>query len=67
MSPVSEFIVYCIEEYKYEKCKSGRETIRLFNAFDVIAYIRRHYGALHSTSPDYIVNDITSYIAQRSA
>ncbi|MDR3225431.1 MAG: DUF3791 domain-containing protein [Clostridiales Family XIII bacterium] len=67
MNPVLEFVVFCVEEYKYATKSNGREVMFLFNKYGVIDYIRQFYGALHTTSPDYIVGDINAYIAKRSA
>ncbi|MDR2672072.1 MAG: DUF3791 domain-containing protein [Coriobacteriales bacterium] len=36
-----------------------------FNKYEILEYLRKFYGALHTTSPDYIVGDINSYIAAR--
>lgn len=60
-----DFIAYCLEEYKSAKKLSGKETIELFNRYNVIDYIRRYYEALHTTGSQYIVNDIQQYILKR--
>ncbi len=62
MSKELPFIVFCIEEYKNQKNLSGEEVILLFDKYKVFNYIRTFYGALHTTGPKYIVNDIDLYI-----
>ncbi len=67
MSKELPFIVFCIEEYKNQKNLSGEEVILLFDKYKVFNYIRTFYGALHTTGPKYIVNDIDLYIKSCSA
>jgi hypothetical protein len=61
----TNFIVYCLEEYKSAEKLSGKAVIDLFNRFCVIDYIRSHYEALHTTGRQYIVDDINLYIKER--
>ncbi len=65
MDEKTDFIVYCIEEYKAAKGMNGKGVIDLFNRFHVIDYIRDGYEALHTTGRQYIVNDISMYIEAR--
>lgn len=62
MGEKTNFIVYCIEEYKAAKDMSGKSVIDLFNHYRVIDYIRDYYEALHTTGRQYIVDDISMYI-----
>lgn len=57
------FIVYCIEEYKYAKGMCGKDVISLFNRCGVLDYIRDYYDALHTTGSQYIIDDIDGLIA----
>ncbi len=66
MSIQTEFLIYCIEEYKYEKHLSGKQVILLFNQYHISEYITRHYDALHTTGGKYIVSDIDEYIKARA-
>ncbi len=61
----TDFVVYCIEEYKAAEGLSGRSVIELFNRFGVVEYIRKFYEALHTTGARYIVEDINLFIAAR--
>jgi len=65
MDEKTNFIVYCIEEYKHAKGISGKAVIELFNHYRVIDYIRDYYEALHTTGRQYIVDDISMYIEAR--
>ncbi len=65
MDNKTDFIVYCIEEYKAAKGINGREVIDLFNHYRVIEYIRDYYEAMHTTGRQYIVDDISMYIESR--
>ena len=63
----TDFIVYCIEEYKNAKGMNGKSVIDLFNRYHVIDYIRNYYEALHTTGRQYIVDDISMYIKTRQS
>lgn len=61
-----DFVVYCIEEYKYAEHLTEKKVIELFNRYRVIEYIQTYYEALHTTGARYIVEDINLYIAARN-
>ena len=65
MDEKTDFIVFCIEEYKNAKGMNGKSVIDLFNRYHVIEYIRDYYDALHTTGRQYIVDDISMYIEER--
>ena len=65
MDEKTEFIVYCIEEYRSAEKLTGKAVIELFNRFRVLDYIRSYYEALHTTGRQYIVDDINLYIQAR--
>lgn len=67
MDEKTNFVVYCIEEYKAAKGMRGKNVISLFNRYRVIDYIRDYYEALHTTGRQYIVDDISTYIEARQA
>ena len=67
MDEKTNFIVYCIEEYKNAKGMNGKNVIDLFNRYRVIDYIRDYYEALHTTGRQYIVDDINMYIEARQS
>lgn len=65
MDEKTNFIVYCIEEYKEAMKMQGKAVIALFNQYRVIDYIRSYYEALHTTGRQYLVSDIDLYIKSR--
>mgnify|MGYP001858412206 FL=1 len=67
MDDKTNFVVYCIEEYKAAKGLNGKGVIDLFKRYRVIDYIRDYYEALHTTGRQYIVDDISTYIKARQS
>ena len=65
MENVTKFLVYCIEIYKTAHSISGREAIRIFTQYGILDYIAEYYGALHTTCPNYIIEDISSLINEK--
>lgn len=65
MDEKTNFIIYCIEEYKNVNGLNGKNVIDLFNQYQVIDYIRNYYEALHTTGRQYIIDDINMYIKTR--
>lgn len=65
MDEKTNFIVYCIEEYKAAKGLTGKTVIDIFDRYRVIEYIRNYYEALHTTGRQYIIDDINIYISER--
>jgi hypothetical protein len=61
----SNFIAYCLEEYKHSENLTGKAVIDLFTQFHVLEYITSCYGALHTTGAAYIVEDIKAFIAEQ--
>jgi hypothetical protein len=66
IQPEVEFLGYCIEIYREAKGLSGREVYELFRKHDILNYIWRCYGALHTTGAEYTVDDIDGIIAAKS-
>jgi len=62
MSDNTEFITYCLEEYKAANGMTGKEVITLFKEYSIIDYIVSSYGALHTMGGLAIVEDIQSLI-----
>ena len=65
MKDKTNFLVYCIEEYKDAKGLDGKGVIELFNQYHVLDYINSYYDSLHTTGRQYIVDDINTYIETR--
>jgi hypothetical protein len=65
MDNITKFLVYCIEIYKTAYKLSGRQVMRLFSKYGITDYIVSCYGALHTTGPEYIIEDIAGLIKER--
>ena len=66
MKDITKFLVYCIEIYKFKYKLSGKEVMQLFVQHEIMEYIINCYGALHTTGPQYIIEDINSLITEKS-
>jgi len=64
MENATKFLVYCIEIYKTANKLNGKQVIQLFCKYNVLDYIVQCYGALHTTGPEYIIEDITGLIEE---
>ena len=62
---VTKFLVYCIEIYKSAYKISGKEVVQTFSQYGILDYIVKCYGALHTTGPEYIIEDIASFIEEQ--
>ncbi|MCL2186672.1 MAG: DUF3791 domain-containing protein [Treponema sp.] len=62
MNKETKFLIYCLEIYKTANNLSGRQIMQLFSQYGIIEYILKCYGALHTTGPEYIINDISGLI-----
>ena len=56
--------MYCIEIYKTACKLNGKQIIQLFNQYEIPQYIVNSYGALHTTGPEYIIEDIIGLIEE---
>lgn len=64
MSEEGKFLIYCIEMYRAAKGISGQEAYELFRSTGADDYVRRSYGALHTTGERYIIEDLDEFLAQ---
>ncbi|MCM1334681.1 MAG: DUF3791 domain-containing protein [Bacteroides sp.] len=67
MSQEGNFLVYCMERYRYAKKLSGAEVSRLFEEYDVYDYIMDFFGSLHTMGEKLIIRDIDRYISGKRA
>lgn len=66
MSDTLEFKVFCFEAYRAEKKLTGKEAITLFKKYGVLDYLATCFDVLHTTSRDYIIQDIDIFIKNRA-
>jgi len=64
MDNKTKFLVYCVEIYKTAKKINGKQVMKLFNQYGVNEYIINCYDALHTTGPEYIIEDISGFLAE---
>lgn len=62
MSKEIEFLIYCMERYRYFKGMSGAEVAKIFEQYGVYRYIIKYFEALHTLGDKNIVQDIDGYI-----
>ena len=62
MSKEGNFLIFCIEQYKSAKKLTGKQVSELFSQFGIWDYVYSCFEALHTTGPNYIVEDIDLYI-----
>lgn len=67
MSKESNFLIYCMERYRYFKSLSGTDVARLFDKYDIYAYITRYFESLHTMGDHCIIQDIDDYILSMQA
>mgnify|MGYP003318725510 FL=1 len=65
MSKTLEFKIFCIEAYKREKNLNGYQIMDLFEKYGVLDYLDVGYDILHTTSREYIIEDIDMFISKR--
>jgi len=63
----TDFIIYCIEEYRNAKKLTGRQVITIFNKYHVYDFIEKSYDALHTYSGDEIAWNISEYVRHRGS
>jgi hypothetical protein len=66
MSRETDFLIYCMERYRYYKGLSGADVAKSFEKYDVYSYVLQYYESLHTMGDRYIVQDIDDYIASVS-
>ena len=56
------FLASCIELYKDEKGKTGKETYNYLSRTGAVNFITGCWEGLHMTSPSYIIDSIDEFI-----
>lgn len=58
MSRESNFLVYCMEQYRYFKGLSGAEVAKIFDRYGIYGDITKYFESLHTMGDHCIVQDI---------
>ena len=64
MSKESNFLIYCMERYRYFKGLSGADVAKNFEKYDIYGYITKYFESLHTMGDNCIVQDIDDYISR---
>lgn len=64
MDDRTKFLIYCIEIFKTAKKLNGKQVMQLFSKYGIHEYIINCYNALHTTGPEYIIEDISELILE---
>lgn len=62
---IAYFLSFCIEQYKMKHDLSGRETIDLFDRYDVLPYLSDNFEVLHTQSRQWLLEEIEDYITKQ--
>lgn len=62
MSKETDFLIYCMERYRYLKELSGVDVAKIFDKYNIYDYIKNYFQILHTMGDNYIVKDIDDYI-----
>ena len=60
-----DFIIYCIEEYRWAHKLTGRQVISIFEKHSLYEFIENSYDALHTYGSDDILWNLQDYIEHR--
>lgn len=58
-----DFLVYCLERYRYAKGLTGSEAAALFARYNLYDYLAEYYESLHTLGEKYIIADIERQLA----
>jgi hypothetical protein len=59
------FLSFCIEQYKHANGLTGRQAMETLDSTGTLSYLERHYGVIHTQSPQWILEDINEFINNR--
>ena len=62
MSKESKFLIFVVEYYRNRKNLSGRETIALFDKYNVWSIAKQMYFLWHIESPENFVKEIDDLV-----
>ena len=65
MRKEDDFLIYCMERYRYYKNLQGKDAAKLFEKHGVYIYIKQYFESLYTMGDYYIVQDIDVYIRDR--
>ncbi len=63
MSKETNFLIYCMERYRFFKGLSGADVANTFDKYGIYGYITKYFESLHTMGDQCIVQDIDDYIS----
>ena len=61
------FLSFCIEQYAHRQQIGGADAMRLLLDSGALNYLEDNYEALHTQSPQWILEEVTSYLSTHPA
>lgn len=62
---INDFIIFCIELYKFKEKLTGKETYELFEKYKLIDYLYDGYDMLHTQGSGWLMDDIDEFLRIR--
>lgn len=62
---ISEFVSFCIENFKIKHSMSGKDIANLFKVSGVLGFIINGYEMLHTQGKEYILEEIEIFLKNR--
>lgn len=62
---INDFIIFCLESYKFENKMNGKDVYDLFTKYKVFDYLCDGYEVLHTQGKEWIMNDIDEFLKIR--
>jgi hypothetical protein len=64
--PILLFLAFCLENYKDQKSIHAEEALFIFNKYNVLDFLKDVFDTLHTQGKEYILEEIDSYIQNRT-
>jgi hypothetical protein len=62
---VTQFIIFCTENYRITRQMEGSEVVAIFQKYHVYDFLTKNYDILHTQGEEYILEEIDIYIKNR--
>lgn len=63
---IAYFIAFCLETYKHAHGMKGADAAELFSRTGLVDFLAENFEAIHSQSPQWILEEINDYLSTRS-
>jgi len=62
---INDFVIFCLEIYKFKNNLSGKDVYKLFKDYKVFEYLREGYDVLHTQGDAWLIKDIDEFLKIR--